>query len=90
MDRVDARAEHDRNGRGRRLCCERSRRAAGRDDDGDPALHQIGRQFRQPIDFVARPAELDSHVLPLDVAGFAEAFAERGQEMGARLRRAAI
>jgi hypothetical protein len=47
-----------------------------------PACHlsadQIGHQRRQAIVLALQPVVLDRHVLPFDVAGFVEAFAERG------------
>ena len=42
--------------------------------------NQIGRQRRQPIVLVVRPAIFDRHVTALDIAGLAQALAERRQE----------
>ena len=50
-------------------CCRRG-------DDGDPTADQVGRQFRQAIVVIVRPAVFDRHVAALDVAGFAQALAE--------------
>ena len=43
------------------------------------AADQIGRQRRQPIELALGPAIFDRDVAALDVAGFAQALAERGQ-----------
>ena len=78
LDRVFADAEDDRD----RRCCsfgrERSGRDAGRGDHGHTAADQIGHQCRQAIVLALQPVVLDRHVLAFDVAGFVEAFAERG------------
>jgi hypothetical protein len=50
--------------------------ATGR-DHGDLTADQISRQRRQPVIVTLGPAILDRHVLPLDVAGFLEAEANR-------------
>ena len=42
----------------------------------------VGHQRRQPVVFTAQPVVLHRHVLPFDVAGFAEAFAEGGHPGG--------
>ena len=77
FDRVDA-VEDDRNRRGRRLCRQR-RRSATADNHGHLTANQIGRQCRQSIVFALRPAIFDRHVPALDIAGFAQALAERAQ-----------
>jgi len=46
LDRVGARAEDNRNCRGRPLGCERGVGATDRGDGGDPAIDQLGRQFQ--------------------------------------------
>jgi hypothetical protein len=46
--------------------------------------HQIGRQFREPIESIARQAIFDRDVLALDVPGFGKTPAERIQEMPTR------
>ena len=71
-------AEDDRDRRGRSFGRERSRRAAGRGDDGHTTADQVSHQRRQAIVLALQPVVLDRHVLALDVAGFAKAFAERG------------
>jgi hypothetical protein len=85
LDRIDARAEYDRNRRGRRFGRERPLHAAWCGDDRHPAADQIGRQFRQPIVLILRPAVLDRHVLALDVAGFVQPFAKRRRTMRHRI-----
>ena len=57
-----------------------ARRAAGRGDHGHLAADQIGHQRRQAIVLALQPVVLDRHVLAFDVAGFVEAFAERGHK----------
>ena len=79
--------EDDRNRRGRRLCRQCRRSAAGRDNHGHLAANQIGRQCRQSIVLALRPAIFDRHVPALDVAGFAQALAERAQTAAYRVRR---
>ena len=70
LDRVAARFEDDRNGRGRRL--RRKRRRSGRcGNHGHPTMNQISRHCRQPISSTLRPTVFDRHVLAIDVAGFA-------------------
>ena len=77
-DRVAARFEDDRNGRGRRLCRKR-RRSAGRGNHGHLTMNQISRHRRQPIILALRPAVFDRHVLAFDVTGFAQPFEKGGQ-----------
>jgi hypothetical protein len=63
---------------------ERSWRVGGRGDHGHLAADQIGHQCRQAVVLSFQPVVLDRYVLPVDVAGFLEAFAERGRtERGA-------
>ena len=79
LDRVFADAEDDRD----RRCCSFGRergRVAGRGDHGHPAADQISHQCRQAIVLALQPVVLDRHVLAVDVAGFVEAFAERGHK----------
>ena len=54
--------------------------AAGRGDDGHTTADQVSHQRRQAIVLALQPVVLDRHVLALDVAGFAQALAERGRE----------
>ena len=58
-DRVAARFEDDRNGRGRRLCRKR-RRSAGRGNHGHLTMNQIGRQCRQSVVFGPPPSDIRS------------------------------
>ena len=55
--------------------------AAARDDHGHLTADQIGRQCRQSIILTLRPAIFDRHILALDIAGFAQALAERVNEV---------
>ncbi len=78
LDRIFADAEHDWDRRGRGFGRERSKGAAGRGDNGHAAADEVGHQRRQAVVLAAEPVVLHRHVLALDVAGFAEAFAEGG------------
>ena len=78
-DRVLADAEDDRDGRGCSFGRARGHEA-GRGDDGHLSVNQIGHQRRQAIVLALQPMVLDRHVLAFDVAGFVEAFAERGRK----------
>ena len=49
-------------------------------DYGHLSANQIGHQRRQAIVLALQPVVLDRHVLAFDVAGFVEAFAERGRK----------
>jgi len=77
LDRVAAHFEDDRNGRGRRLCCER-RRSSGRGNHGHLTLNQISHHRRQPIASALRPAVFDRHGSPLDISYFLQALTECG------------
>ena len=79
LDRVAARFEDDRNGRGRCLCRKR-RRSAGRGNHGHLTTNQIGRHRRQPIILALRPAVFDRHVVAINVTGFAQPF-EKGRQL---------
>ena len=79
LDRVSADTEDDWN----RRCCSFGRErghVAGRGDHSHLSANQIGHQCRQAIVLTLQPVVLDRHVLALDVAGFIEAFAERGHK----------
>src|SRR5262249_59570278 len=69
-------AEDDRNRRGRSF--GRKRGSIGeRDDHGHATAHEIRHERRQTIVLAIQPVVLNHYVLPLDVTGFAEGFAER-------------
>jgi hypothetical protein len=89
LDRVTPGHEYDRNRRGRRFGRQR-RRCAARGNDGDLLLNQIGRQRRQSVILAFRPAILDGRVLTVDVVGFFQALAERGDERPIPVRRCAV
>jgi hypothetical protein len=76
LDRVSTAAEHDRDRRGRSFGRDRSGRGTGRGDHGHTTVDQISHQRRQAIELALQVVVLDRHVLALDAAGFAEAFAE--------------
>src|SRR5262249_52275789 len=58
--------------------------APRRCDRAHLSADQIGRQFREPIESIARQAIFDRDVLALDVPGFGKTPAERIQEMPTR------
>src|SRR5262249_22877935 len=71
-------AEDDRNRRGRSF--GRKRGSIGeRDDHGHATAHEIRHERRQTIVLAIQPVVLNHYVLALDVAGFAEGFAERNR-----------
>jgi hypothetical protein len=78
LDRIAPDIEDNRDRGSRRLgrLCGRS---AGRGNHADLTTNEIGRQSRQAIVLVVRPAVFKRHVLPLDKASFAEPLAERAQ-----------
>ena len=51
--------------------------ACGRDDNGYVTTHEVGHERRQSVELALKPMVLHRHVLVLDIAGFAQAFAER-------------
>jgi hypothetical protein len=53
------------------------------------ASDQIRSQRRQAIDLALRPGVLDCHVPPLNIAGLAQALAERNDQMAIGGRRPA-
>ena len=79
-DRVFTFAEDDRDRRCRSFRRERNLRGADRGDHGHLSADQIGHQRRQAIVLALQPMVLNRHVLTFDVAGFVEAFAERGHK----------
>ena len=52
--------------------------------------NQIGRQCRQPIDLILRPAVYDRQVLALDIAGLLQALAKCAQTVRDRVRRCGV
>ena len=74
-DRVAGNREDDGNGGGCRLG-RQSRSGRDRDDNGDLAANQFGRQQRQPIYLILGPAVLDRHIFALDMAAVLEALAK--------------
>ena len=75
-DGVGVSSEHDRNRLGCRRRRLRRRLATSCGDHSHLSACQISRQFRQPIALILCPAEFDSYILVLDVAGLAQPFAE--------------
>ena len=80
LDRVFADAEDDRDRRGRSFGRKRSRVAGWRGDNGHATADEVGHERRKAIELALQPMVLHRHVLALDVAGFVEAFAERGDK----------
>jgi len=76
--RIFADAEGDRDGRGGGLGRKRGG-VTGGSDNSHPAAGEVGHERRQSSVQAAKPVVLDSHVLALDVAGFAQGFVERGR-----------
>src|SRR5262249_27646017 len=85
-DRVFADYEDDGDRRGCRLGRESGRGTSGR-DHGDPSLHQLRRQRRQPIDLIVGPAVFDGYVLALDEARVFQALAEYTHAVSVARRR---
>src|SRR5262245_56468817 len=79
LDRVAAAHEDDRYGRRRRLG-RNARWGVGRGDHRHLPVYQISHEIRQSIVLVFRPAILDRHTLTLDVAAFAHALPEGGNQ----------
>jgi hypothetical protein len=77
-DRVGAVREHYRDRRRRRLGRERRVGGTACEDHRHLTAHKVGRQRRQPIKLILRPALFNRNVPSLDMAGFAQAPAERG------------
>jgi hypothetical protein len=59
-------------------------------DHGDPSANQLGRQRRQPVKLILRPAVLDRHVLALDIAGVFQALAKCTQLIRDCMRRSVV
>ena len=87
LDRIGAGVEHDGDRCGRGLDRSSGSFAADRDDDGDLAANEIGRQRRHPLILALGPAVLDRDVAALDEASFLQALAEAGDEMRERTGR---
>jgi hypothetical protein len=79
LDGVDPYLENDRNRRRSSLGRPHCEDTAQRDDHGDVAAGEIGRQCRKSTVLVFRPPVFDSHVLVLDIAGFLQPLLEGSQ-----------
>ena len=75
-DGIVDRDRNDRDRRGRVLGEHRGARADGHEHVGCER-DQLGQQSRQTFRLALCPAELESEVLPLDIAKLAHALAER-------------
>jgi hypothetical protein len=76
-DRVSTEAKCDRGRRGRSFG-RKCRRIASGGDNCHATADEVDHERGQAIVLAAQPVVLDDHVLAPDVAGFAEAFRERG------------
>ena len=89
IDRVTGAEKDDRNSRGRLLCRQCPSSATEYGDHGHLSANQLVRQRQQSIVLPLRPPVFDRHVAALDVAGVAQASAERGQAVRPKIRRCA-
>ena len=87
MHRIGAGHENNRDHRRGALSGKRRRRAEWRNDDSHVTLDQIRHQLWQPISVGVRMAVFDGYIATLDVAGFAQTFAECRQKNARRLSR---
>src|SRR5262249_40410751 len=81
--------EHDRDGRGRGLGGQRRGGGGGSGNDGDPPGYQLGRERRQAIVLIIRPAIFDRDVPALGEAGGSKSTAEaidKGRDAAGRGR----
>src|SRR5215470_5056299 len=78
--RVGADRKDDRDGRGCSACGQRGCRPTAGENDRDLLFDQLRCHRLEPIILVIGPAIFDCEVLALDVAGFGQAFAERGYQ----------
>src|SRR5262249_9340488 len=77
----------DRYSRGRGLRSKCRGRARDCVNHGHLAANEIRQQHWKSIVLILRPAVFDSHVLALDIAGFAQATTERAQTAREHVRR---
>jgi len=68
----------DEDRRGRAFRRQRRRDSGARCNHVDLAADEVGGQCGQPIVPILCPAVFDRHILSFDIAGFAQALAERG------------
>ena len=87
FDWIGSRFKNDRNGLGRRLCCQRRRSAAGC-NHCDLSTNELSSQRRQAIVTAFSPTVLNREVLAVDQTRFTQALPERCHAIGVRLRRA--
>ena len=89
-DRVVGDAEDDGDRRGCRLGRERHSGASGRDNDGSLPADQLGRQLRQAIEAILRPAIDDGHVFTFGKSELFQALAECAETARHGIRRSAV
>src|SRR5712691_12942020 len=80
--------EGNRNRTGCRL--GRSNRRAIRENHGYPTAYQVGRECRQAIVLILRPAVFNLHILPFHIAGLLQALPERGRHRRVAISRCAV
>src|SRR5512145_282016 len=78
---------HDNRNAARRARASPRRRGALSDEHMHSLLHQLRRERIEPLDGIGRGALLQRDILSLDVAQFAQAFAECVEIRGLRLAR---
>jgi len=78
FDRVARGGENDWNRRSRGFGCECRRDVPGRNDHRHLKADQVGRECRQSVNLASRPAVFDVDIAVLDITGFIQALAERG------------
>src|SRR5215467_11651852 len=81
LDWVLADTEDDRDRRGRSFGVKRGL-SAPCSDHGHTTADEISHERRLAIVSALQPVVLDGDVLALDIAGFAQAFAERARAIG--------
>src|SRR5262245_18332510 len=72
------------------LGCQCRSGAVGRNDRGHRPAHQLGQQFRQPIELTLRPAVFDRNVVTLNVASVLQALTKCAQTIRVCVRRCGV
>jgi hypothetical protein len=72
------------------LAANRWSGSSGRDDHGNLATNQIGRQLRHPTELILTPPVYDRHVLALDISRVFEALPKSAQKAPDSVRRSGI
>ena len=77
LDWIASSSENDRDRPGRSLGLHYRSRGLWCDNHRHVPTNQIGRQFRQPLIVIVRPAEFDRDIAAFDESGFAQTSEER-------------